>query len=168
MKFKNLVIESFAYAISDQEMTSEMIESSLSPLYKKLKLPEGRLELMTGIKSRRVWAAGTKPSDLSTLAAEKLFLKSKIPKADVDLLIHASVCRDFLEPATASVVHANLGLSKVTSSVARISLCDISSGLDKAADYAGLRGSGRAKPPSGVHRLRPCLDQTQAIVSPAR
>ena len=112
MKFKNLVIESFAYAISDQEMTSEMIESSLSPLYKKLKLPEGRLELMTGIKSRRVWAAGTKPSDLSTLAAEKLFLKSKIPKADVDLLIHASVCRDFLEPATASVVHANLGLSK--------------------------------------------------------
>ncbi|MBY0412943.1 MAG: 3-oxoacyl-ACP synthase III, partial [Bdellovibrionales bacterium] len=26
--------------------------------------------------------------------------------------IHASVCRDFLEPATASVVHANLGLSR--------------------------------------------------------
>ena len=74
------------------------------------------------------------------------------------------------DTAAAAIVPAaaTLGLSKVTSSVARISLCDISSGLDKAADYAGLRGSGRAKPPSGVHRLRPCLDQTQAIVSPAR
>ena len=111
MKFKNIVIESFAYALSEQTLTSEMIERRLAPLYEKLKLPEGRLELMTGIKSRRVWPSGTQPSDLSTLAANKLFLKSKIQKSEVDLLIHASVCRDFLEPATASVVHANLGLS---------------------------------------------------------
>lgn len=112
MKFKNIVIESFAYAISDEMMTSTMIEEKLSALYQKLKLPEGRLELMTGITSRRVWPSGTKPSDLSTMAAEKLFLKSSIKKEQIDLLIHASVCRDFLEPATASVVHANLGLSR--------------------------------------------------------
>lgn len=112
MKFSNVVIESFAYSISEQLMTSDMIEEQLAPLYQRLKLPEGRLELMTGIQSRRVWASGTKPSDLSTLAAEKLFLKSNVKKSEVDLLIHASVCRDFLEPATASVVHANLGLSQ--------------------------------------------------------
>ncbi|MBC7538176.1 MAG: 3-oxoacyl-ACP synthase III [Bacteriovorax sp.] len=112
MKFSNVVIESFAYSISDEIMTSNMIEEKLAPLYQKLKLPEGRLELMTGIQSRRVWASGTRPSDLSTLAAKKLFLKSNFKKEDVDLLIHASVCRDFLEPATASVVHANLGLSR--------------------------------------------------------
>jgi 3-oxoacyl-[acyl-carrier-protein] synthase-3 len=35
-----------------------------------------------------------------------------VQKTEIDLLIHASVCRDFLEPATASVVHANLSLSK--------------------------------------------------------
>ncbi|MEI8347187.1 MAG: 3-oxoacyl-ACP synthase III, partial [Pseudomonadota bacterium] len=28
----------------------------------------------------------------------------------IDLLIHASVCRDFLEPSTAAVIHHNLGL----------------------------------------------------------
>ena len=111
MKFKNLVIESFAYSLSDEIMTSADIEEKLAPLYERLKLPEGRLELMTGIKARRVWPLGTKPSDLSTMAAEKLFLKSKIKKNEIDLLIHASVCRDFLEPATASVVHANIGLS---------------------------------------------------------
>lgn len=112
MKFSNVVIESFAYSISEQLMTSDMIEEQLAPLYQRLKLPEGRLELMTGIQSRRVWPSGTKPSDLSTLAAEKLFLKSNVKKSEVDLLIHASVCRDFLEPATASVVHANLGLTQ--------------------------------------------------------
>ena len=112
MKFQNVVIESFAYDLADQVYSSSYIEERLDPLYKKLKLPEGRLELMTGIKERRVWPLGTLPSDLSTRAAEKLFLKSRFSKSDVDLLIHASVCRDFLEPATASVVHANLGLNK--------------------------------------------------------
>lgn len=112
MKFQNVVIESFAYDLSDQVCTSHFIEERLAPLYQRLNLPEGRLELMTGIKERRVWPLGTKPSDLSARAAEKLFLKSKINKSQVDLLIHASVCRDFLEPATASVVHAQLGLNK--------------------------------------------------------
>lgn len=112
MKFKNIVIESFAYSCPSEVMTSELIEKKLAPLYHRLKLPEGRLELMTGIQSRGIWPSGTRPSDLSTLAAEKLFLKSKVKKDEVDLIIHASVCRDFLEPASASVVHANLGLSR--------------------------------------------------------
>src|SRR6476659_6172513 len=97
MKFQNLVIESFAYDLSDTEVTSADIENRLAPLYEKLKLPEGRLELMTGINARRMWAPGTKPSDLSTAAAKKCLEKSLIKKDDVDLLIHASVCRDFLE-----------------------------------------------------------------------
>ena len=30
---------------------------------------------------------------------------------DIDLVIHASVCRDFLEPATSALIHDQLGLS---------------------------------------------------------
>jgi 3-oxoacyl-[acyl-carrier-protein] synthase-3 len=112
MKFKNVVIESFGYDLSDKKVLSSDIETRLESLYTRLKLPEGRLELMTGIYERRMWEPGTKPSDLSTAAAKKCLAKSKIKASDVDLLIHASVCRDFLEPATASVVHANLGLSR--------------------------------------------------------
>ena len=111
MIFKNVAIESFAYALSETELTSAAIEEQLKPIYEKLKLPEGRLELMTGIKKRHIWPNGTKPSAIASLAAEKLFKKSAIDPKKVDLLIHASVCRDFLEPATASVVHANLKLS---------------------------------------------------------
>jgi 3-oxoacyl-[acyl-carrier-protein] synthase III len=112
MKFKNVVIESFGYDISEKVVTSSEIESRLGVLYERLKLPEGRLELMTGISERRMWEPGTKPSDLSTKAAQSCLAKSQIKKEDIDLLIHSSVCRDFLEPATASVVHANLGLSR--------------------------------------------------------
>ncbi len=112
MKFNNVVIESFGYDLSDTVVKSSDIETRLGVLYEKLKLPEGRLELMTGISERRMWAPGTKPSDLSTKAAQSCLSKSKIKKENIDLLIHASVCRDFLEPATASVVHANLGLSR--------------------------------------------------------
>ena len=112
MKFNNVVIESFGYYLSDKIVKSSDIETRLGVLYEKLKLPEGRLELMTGISERRMWEPGTKPSDLSTKAAEVCLAKSSLKKDEIDLLIHASVCRDFLEPATASVVHFNLGLPK--------------------------------------------------------
>lgn len=75
MKFKNVVISSFAYHLPEQIITSEEIEDKLAPLYQRLKLPDGRIELMTGIKERRFWPPGTMPSDLSTQAARNLFEK---------------------------------------------------------------------------------------------
>lgn len=110
MKFENVVISDFAHYLPEQVMSSDEIEKRLAPLYKKLRLPEGRLELMTGITERRYWEPGTRPSALSTKAANNLFDHGKIKKEDIDLVIHASVCRDFLEPSTASVVHCDLGL----------------------------------------------------------
>jgi 3-oxoacyl-[acyl-carrier-protein] synthase III len=98
--------------LADAILSSEEIENKLAPLYDRLLLPEGRLELMTGIKERRYWPIGTLPSDIASDAAKKLIAKENINTEEIDLLIHASVCRDFLEPATASVVHAKLGLSK--------------------------------------------------------
>jgi 3-oxoacyl-[acyl-carrier-protein] synthase-3 len=110
MKFKNVVISSFAYHLPEKIMTTEEIEDRLAPLYERLNLPAGRIELMTGIKERRFWPPGTMPSDLSTEAAKNLFKKQVVTPRQVDLLIHASVCRDFLEPSTSSIVHHNLGL----------------------------------------------------------
>lgn len=110
MIFNNVTLENWALHLPEQVVTSVDIETRLSPVYERLKLPEGRLELMTGIKERRVWDIGTAPSSLSAAAAEKLFAKNPEYRNEVDLLIHASVCRDFLEPASASVVHEKLGL----------------------------------------------------------
>lgn len=110
MKFKNVVLSSFAYQLPEHVMTSAEIEERLDPVYRRLKLPSGRIELMTGIRERRFWPPGTMPSDLSTQAARNLFEKGIIKPEQVELLIHASVCRDFLEPSTSSIVHHNLGL----------------------------------------------------------
>lgn len=111
MIFDNVVIESYAKYLSDEIISSDDIEQRLSPVYEKLKLPLGRLELMTGIKERKHWAPGVLPSTLSAEAGKLALVNSKIKKEEIDLLIHASVCRNFLEPATASVVHNELGLS---------------------------------------------------------
>jgi 3-oxoacyl-[acyl-carrier-protein] synthase-3 len=109
MKFENLRLHSFGHEEPEVFMTSDEMEQQLSSLYERAKLPAGRLELQTGIKRRGFWPKGTRPSAIASRAAEKI-LKS-FPREKIDLLLHASVCRDFLEPATAAQVHHNLKLS---------------------------------------------------------
>lgn len=109
MKFENLRLHSFAYQEPAEFMTSDEMEQSMSALYERAKLPQGRLELQTGIKRRGFWANGTRPSTIASQAAEKIL--KNFPREKIDLLLHASVCRDFLEPATAAQVHHNLKLS---------------------------------------------------------
>lgn len=109
MKFEHLRLLSFAYEEPEFYLSTDQIENDLSDLYERAKLPMGRLELQTGIKRRGFWKKGTAPSDIASKAAEKI-LKS-FPREKIDLLLHASVCRDFLEPATAAKVHFNLKLS---------------------------------------------------------
>lgn len=109
MIFKNLRLHSWACEEPEEFLTSDQIELELKDLYERAKLPFGRLELQTGIKRRGFWKKGTRPSDIASRAAEKLL--KNFPRDQVELLIHASVCRDFLEPATAAQVHHNLKLS---------------------------------------------------------
>lgn len=110
MRFEDVCLESMAYELPPVSWSSEDIENKLSPLYERLRLPYGRLELMTGIKKRRFWDRSILPSEASTLAGKKVLSKSQIKKGEIDLLIHAAVCRDRLEPASASYVHHQLGL----------------------------------------------------------
>lgn len=118
MRFERLRLHSFAYQEPTHYLTSDDIENELSALYERAKLPAGRLELQTGIKRRGYWPKGTRPSAIASQAAEKIL--AYFPREKVDLLLHASVCRDFLEPATAAQVHFNLKLS------AHCMICDLS------------------------------------------
>ena len=45
MNYSNVCIESLGYTLPEEIWTSEQIEQRLKPLYQRLKLPEGRLEL---------------------------------------------------------------------------------------------------------------------------
>jgi len=110
MLYKNVRIESFGYEIPGRIVTSQSLEERVAPIYQKLNLSYGRFEMMTGIRERRFWDDETTPSQASTKAAEKAIAKSGIDKEDIECLLHTSVCRDFLEPATATLVHDSLGL----------------------------------------------------------
>ena len=65
MQYKNVCLEAFGYVLPDEVISSSQIETWLAPLYQRLRLPEGRLELMTGIRERRFWPAGMLPSEKS-------------------------------------------------------------------------------------------------------
>ena len=110
MRFKHACIESLAVALPDEKWTSAGIEERLKPLYDRLKLPAGRLELMTGIKERRMWTPGTRPSDASASAGKNVLRQSAFKPEQMEVLIHSAVCRDMLEPATASFAHHKIGL----------------------------------------------------------
>ncbi len=111
MQYSNVCLHTFAYELPPNVLTSEEIEERLAPLYERLKLPAGRLELMSGIRQRRLWNPGTRPSEGATLAGKNVLSKGNIPPASVECLIFTSVSRDMMEPATASFVHNRLGLS---------------------------------------------------------
>jgi 3-oxoacyl-[acyl-carrier-protein] synthase-3 len=110
MKFSRVCLHSFGYELPPNVVTSADIERQLAPVYERLKLPEGRLELMSGIRSRRFWDSGSLPSQGAILAGRKALLASGVDASAMDFLVFTSVSRDMMEPATASFVHRSLGL----------------------------------------------------------
>jgi 3-oxoacyl-[acyl-carrier-protein] synthase-3 len=112
MHYQNVCLESLAYTLPEEIVTSDQIETWLEPLYQRLRLPAGRLELMTGIRERRFWPRGMLPSEMSVPTGEKAIRTAGIDRSEIGALIHASVCRDYLEPATACGVHRRLGLPR--------------------------------------------------------
>jgi 3-oxoacyl-[acyl-carrier-protein] synthase III len=112
MKYSNVYLDAFGYQLPPNILTSEELENRLGPVYDRLKLPYGRLELMSGIKQRRFWDAETKPSDGAIMAGKKALENAACLPGEIDCIIFTSVCRDMMEPASASFVHAGLGLKE--------------------------------------------------------
>lgn len=111
IRYSQVCLDTIDYELPSRIMTSEQIEERLSSLYKRLRLPAGRLELMSGIRERRLWPKGTRPSEAATLAGKRVLEKAELDPQEIECLIFASVSRDMMEPATASFVHDNLKLS---------------------------------------------------------
>ncbi|HEX2855407.1 MAG TPA: 3-oxoacyl-ACP synthase III [Opitutaceae bacterium] len=164
MKFEHTCIESLAVALPDEILTSAQIEQRLSPLYERLKLPVGRLELMTGIRERRIWPAGTRASDASAAAGKAVLAKSGLKAEQVELFIHSAVSRDMLEPATASFAHRKIGLPGTTQ------IFDVSNAclgfLNSLTVAAGMIESGQIRCALVVagENSRPLVEQTLATL----
>lgn len=110
MLYQQVALESIGYVLPPVSVSSEELESWMQPLYDRIGLRVGRLELMSGIKERRFWHPGTLPSQSAAWAGVDALQRAQIKPAEVDCLIHCSVSRDFVEPATSTAVHRLLGL----------------------------------------------------------
>ncbi|MFT4542346.1 MAG: 3-oxoacyl-[acyl-carrier-protein] synthase III [Planctomycetota bacterium] len=165
MRFEKVHLEGFGYALPEERVFSDQLEERVAPLYERLRLHVGRLELMSGIRERRFWPVGTRPSSVATLAAEHALERSGFDRSRIGILIHASVCRDFMEPATASVVHARLGLPPTCQAFDLSNAClgfanamtVVAGMLERGEIEAGLVVAGEDG--------RPLVDETLAVLA---
>ena len=111
MLFSNVRIESVGYELGPHRVTSSDLEEQISDTLVRLGIRPGLLEALSGIRERRLWDAGTMPSDIATIAARKAIEIAGIDPQDIGCMINTSVMKDYIEPSVASLVHGNLKLS---------------------------------------------------------
>ena len=168
MRFRHACIESLRTVLPEEIWSSAEIEERLRPAYERLKLPAGRLELMTGIKARRMWAPGTRPSDASAAAGRAVLKNSVFSPDQIEAFIHCAVSRDMLEPATASFAHHKIGLGP------RAQVFDLSNAclgfLNGLVTLGAMIDSGQIRCGMVVagENGRPLVEQTlQQLLNPA-
>jgi len=160
MRFRSVHLASLAHALPAEVVTSVALEQRLRSLYERLGVSIGRLELMSGIRERRFWPVGTRPSHAASHAGEAALARAPIPRAKIGLVLFTGVCRDFMEPATASVVHANLGLAPTCAAFDVSNAClGFLNGMALAAEMIE-RGSIEAALIVSGEDARPLVDET--------
>src|SRR5256712_4673933 len=102
MRYSTVCIESIGYELPKHVVTSAEIEARLAPLYDRLQLPYGRLEMMSGIRERRFLGDGVDPRDAPPLAGRKAPHPARLPRPAVEGILHRPLPPGLLEPATAS------------------------------------------------------------------
>jgi len=111
MIFKHVSIASVAHVDAPIRLSSADIMLRLQPTLERFGIRDNLLEDVAGIRERRIWEDSMMPSDAATLAAQKALAASGVAHEHIGILINTSVCRDYLEPSTASIIHGNLGLA---------------------------------------------------------
>src|SRR5687767_11016155 len=111
MLYKHVSIASVSHVDAPIRLSSVDIMSRLQPTLDKFGIRGNLLEDVAGIYERRVWGENVMPSDAATMAAQKAIAASGVSHENIGILINTSVCRDYLEPSTASIIHGNLGLA---------------------------------------------------------
>lgn len=111
MLYSRVYLEDITYELPSTVVTSEDLEERLAPVYRALNFSPGQLQALTGIEERRWWPEGFSVSRGAIAAAKKLFRTTAVPPGEIGVLIYAGVCRESFEPATATLVACELGIS---------------------------------------------------------
>lgn len=107
----NVYLESIAYELPPFVISSDSIVEELEPTSHRLRIDAGSVMAATGVEERRFWAPGTTIVSAATRVARKAIESSGLDPQEIGALVSTSVCKDYLEPSTASMIHGELGLS---------------------------------------------------------
>jgi len=111
LSFSNVSILAVSHIEAPLVLSSAQIEERFEDTYRRLGYEKGMIEKMTGIKERRYWDVNTPLSEVATEAALKCIRDAGIELEKIGILINTSVCRDYLEPSVACLIHGSLKLS---------------------------------------------------------
>ena len=110
LSLNNVSIKTLAHVDAPDVMSSEELEALLAPAFEHTGMRPGVLEGVAGIKARRMWPVSVKPSEAAAQAGRLALERSGVMPHQIGAIVNTSVCRDFLEPSTASHVHRLLEL----------------------------------------------------------
>ncbi|MCO4744218.1 MAG: 3-oxoacyl-ACP synthase III [Proteobacteria bacterium] len=98
------------YALPPHVVKSSELEEAIAPTLRRLGLPPGQIESLSGVKERRLFDPGTLPSQAAAMAGEQALINSGVSRDKIDVLVCTSVCRDYLEPATSAMVMGHMNM----------------------------------------------------------
>lgn len=112
MRYQNVHLASIGYELAPNVITSAAIERRLAPVYEKLGMPFGQIEMLTGVRERRYWDENDPQSlgDHAAVAAHRALEIAQVTPGDIGMVLYGGVCRENLEPATACTVADQLGI----------------------------------------------------------
>jgi acyl-CoA:acyl-CoA alkyltransferase len=110
MRFQKVSIFGVAHVDAPIRVTSAEMEERLAPTLERLGMRGDLIQDLSGIIERRILEDGMQPSDIAAQAAEKAIEQAGITREQLGILVNTSVCRDYIEPSTACIVHSKIGL----------------------------------------------------------
>ena len=110
MRYERVCIEAMGYALPPHVVKSSELEEAIAPTLRRLGLPPGQIEALSGVKERRLFDPGTTPSQVAAMAGEQALANAGVPREKIGVLVCTSVCRDYLEPATSAMVMGHMNM----------------------------------------------------------
>ena len=111
MRYQRVHIQALEMLLPPVVVRTAELEAELAPLYRRIGIPNGVIQSLTGVGARRYWAPGRLPSEAAAEVARLLIARHGVPGKGIEALVSTAVCKDYLEPPVASLVAGDVGMS---------------------------------------------------------
>ena len=146
----------FAHSLPAGRAETAEIEQRIAEASGRLPVPKGALGAVSGVRERRMVGHGEYSSTLAVAAARDAMAEAGFEAAEIDLLIFAATGQDQIEPATAHIVAAELG-------VRGASVFDVKNACNSVVD--GLRVAEALMARGSTRRALVVTGETPTIVA---